>query len=244
MRRWWSRMTIVGAALAIAVVGYAVARESRGSSALPGRARAAPVAAASPTPAIGQLPVNPDTTKAWWHVPYLQADQAKERRDQVVNGITVGPTAAQRSPQCAVDSVESATLDDAAGTPLAIAPKYVPVWTERGPSHAATCQIAGARVIASSDQLFMVDPNTARGSRGGRFSIVRFRGDPSVALGIPAERWEPRTVAGRPAAVANPILANGLGESAVVVDADGIVTKVQAFNLPLDEVLRIAEGLY
>ncbi len=68
--------------------------------------------------------------------------------------------------------------------------------------------------------------------------------EPSVRIAIPAERWSAGTIAGHPAAIARPILANGLGQTAIVVSDNGVVTTIQADNLTLDELQRIANGLF
>jgi hypothetical protein len=249
---------LVSAAVAVAVVAWTStsdeAAQTRAAAAQPAsptpRATPAPTApgAASPSPSVAPvttpsapLPLQPDTSQPGWYRPYLEAERGKPRFDQVVNGITVGPTAFARGVPTCPQGLEDAPVTRAAGTPLQVEPAYLPEGArEDGDAAAVVCQ----GVVAAAQRLYSVAADPARGSRGGRFSIVRWRGEPRAPVTIAAERWTAGAVGGRPAAIATPILPIGLGESAVVAYSDGIVTVVQAANLPIEEVRRITEGVF
>lgn len=61
---------------------------------------------------------------------------------------------------------------------------------------------------------------------------------------VPSAQWEAATVAGRPAAVGKPLMA-GFGSSSVVVWDEGThtLTTVRATDRPIEEVLKVAEGV-
>lgn len=257
-----------GVFAAVAVGSYALVREARGDS----TARLAVAQLAQPTPPPtpsggtpknpnttqstppptptpappGGLPRNPDTTKPWWYQPYLEEERTKARYDQTINGITVGPTAKHvTEPVCVPGSTQEAALDRAAGSPVMIAPKYLPVGTVAGVASAMICPgSSGTSVAIAAYRAYSITPDPASGRRGGVIHISRWRGEPSASVPIPAERWFAGTISGHPAAIAGPQLPIGFGESAVVVHANGVVTMVQSSGLTLDEIRRVAEGLY
>ncbi len=244
MRRNVYRAAVAVALVAVAVLTFSVARQVRGMGG--GQLAAAQPAQPTPPPVPpGGLPANPDTTKPWWHVPYLQAERAKPRFDQTINGITVGPTSKQRGgPVCVPGSAQDVAIDQAAGTPVMLTPKYLPVGIAQSVASAVVCQVGGAKQAIGTERQYWVEPDRKAGRRGGTVTIARRYGGPRVAIDIPAERWSAGTVAGHPAAIAKPILPMGLGQSAVVVYANGVITWLQATSFTLDELLRIAEGLY
>ncbi len=256
MRRLLYPATAVGLLIAVAVGTFIMVRELRGEDTnRVAAAQPAPLGQsqpASPTPssvASANLPTNPDTTKPGWHMPYLEASRGKPAFDQTVNGITVGPSAEHRfSVTCEPGTAHQVPIDQvdqAAAGPLMITAKYQPAGTVRFEAVATVCQTAGnQKAVVAMDVGFTIPSDPKTGRRGGIVMVSRWLGAPSATVSIPAERWASGTVAGRQAAVARPILANGLGQSAVVVHASGVVTSVRAGWLTFDEVQRIAEGLF
>jgi len=204
------------------------------------------------TPVIGPtpLPPNPVTSQGGWALPYLEADRAKPRNNIMVNGIAVGPSITPAiTVACQPGSVRDEPLDQvtlATAGPVFVAPKYAPAGTVRTVTRATFCSNqTGQSIVISTYAAYIIQPDLARGQRGGPFEIYRGFNTPAVHISIPDERWTAGTIAGHPAAIARPILANGLGESAVIIVGNGgILTKLQASGLTLDELLRIAEGLY
>ena len=182
-------------------------------------------------------------------MPYLEADRRKPAYDQTVNGITVGPSAEHRfSVTCQPGTAQQVPIeqvDQAAAAPVMIAAKYLPAGAVRFEAVATVCQTpSNQQAVVAVDAGFSIPSDPKIGRRGGVVTVSRWLGAPSATVNIPAERWAAGRIAGRPAAIARPILANGLGQSAVVVHANGVTTKVQAGWLTLDEVQRIAEGLF
>lgn len=157
----------------------------------------------------------------------------------MINGIAVGPTAFPRGGPCVGADAQQAPIARAVGTEVAIAPSFLPAGTTETMSLTTVCQ----GVVALAERTYFVEPDPDTGRLGGGFTIVRWRGQPFAPVAVPDERWSAATISGRSAAIATPILANGLGQSAVVTFAQGIVTTVQATGLPVDEVRRIAEGV-
>jgi hypothetical protein len=108
-------------------------------------------------------------------------------------------------------------------------------------NHGLACD--GKLIGNAASYQILADPST--GSRGGDVSILRLRGKPSIEASAPAERFRAGTIAGHPAVIVEPILADvGLGTSFVMVYADGVLTTIQAGNLPLDMVIQIAEAQF
>ncbi|GEM_PF-1988071 len=203
------------------------------------------------TPVIGPtpLPPNPDTRQGGWALPYLEVDRTKPRNDITVNAIAVGPSVKPSTTvACQPGSLRDEPLDQVtqAAGPVFADPKYLPPGAGRSGGTATFCTSqAGQTIFIATYATYAVSPDLAHGRRGGPFEIYRGFSTSAVHISIPDERWTAGTIAGRPAAIARPILANGLGESAIIVVGDGgVLTKVQASGLTLDELLRIAEGLY
>jgi hypothetical protein len=121
-----------------------------------------------------------------------------------------------------------------------ISPTYLPPGSALDAEEVSVC----GGVVAVATQTYSVASDRSQGRRGGHFTIVRWLGQPFARLDIPAERWSAATIAGQPAAVAQPIIPLGLGQSAVVLFSNGIMTQVQAIDLPFEELQRIVEGLY
>ena len=106
-----------------------------------------------------------------------------------------------------------------------------------GASRTLSC---GGR-IQGADIQFEIPADRSKDFFGGAGGVVRLRSTPSFGISIPAQRWREGKIGGHPAAIADPILPNGLGQSAVLVYADGILTVVQAMGFPIDLVISIAE---
>lgn len=253
MRRYRYPAALAGLLVVVAAGAFGVAREMKGGDAAH-MAAAQPASppqgpSTSPTPSarsLEELPTNPDTSQPNWYVPYLEAARKKPALNQTINGILVGPSA-EHVPGfiCKPGTPHEVPLQEAAGTPVMIAPQYLPAGTTQSAGWATACEtVSGEKMIVSADVDYSVPSDQRAGRRGGVVTISRWFGEPSATVAIPAERWFSGTVAGHQAAIARPILPNGLGESAVVVYANGVITKVQAAWLPLEEARRIAEGLY
>lgn len=75
------------------------------------------------------------------------------------------------------------------------------------------------------------------------FRISRRQGEHAIAIDASAERVSAATVGGKPAVLKKPLTAEGYGRSSVIVAEDFGLTVVSAFGLPLEETVKIAEGL-
>ena len=64
-----------------------------------------------------------------------------------------------------------------------------------------------------------------------------------IATDASAGRVSAATVGGKPAVLVAPIAPDGLGPSAVIMAEDFGITIVSADGLPLEETMKIAEGL-
>ncbi len=198
-----------------------------------------------PGPDVTPIPgATPDTTQPWWYVPYQNAERGKPFFRGEMNGIWITDGDDGRS---VCENPERTEPQQADGTDLSTLPRDLPagVVREDQPPNFQALWCGGRVVLNASMYSYPVDEEA--GVRGGGLIVVRFRGDPTVSVSIPEERWYPETIAGNPAAIARPILPElGLGESAVVVweEDKGIVTTVRGFNLPLATMLAAVDGLY
>jgi hypothetical protein len=77
----------------------------------------------------------------------------------------------------------------------------------------------------------------------GHFYISRRQGDQAIATDASRERVSAATVGGKRVVLVDPITPDGFGQSAVIVAEEFGITIVSASGLPIDETVRIAEGL-
>jgi len=189
----------------------------------------------------------PDTSKALWYVPWENQEAALPRYNQAIAGIELGPTVGSGNVIC------SGGLGS-----VIVEPTYLPAGSKPDPveSHASKCENG---VVAADEKHYSIPPNEGDlrrvragelsffGSRhGGFFYVLRMRVDRAAyETGFASARLAPGTIAGHPAAIGSPIFPAGFGVALVIVfdQSTSILTVVRADSLPLDEVLRIAEGV-
>lgn len=190
------------------------------------------------TPAPG---TTPDTSKPWWYVPYLNAERDKPLFDGTIAGVRIA-YGEDPGNVCPDGKQTIGSYNDTIGTSLSLKPSYLPKGAEpESDAFVGLCD--GKPAIAQATYLVSADPLVPR--YGGSIVILRHRGKPVASLAIPRDRWHEGTVAGHHAAIAEPILPDlGLGESAVIVYSDGILTEVHADGIPMADVLKVAEGLF
>lgn len=197
----------------------------------------------APGPDVTPIPgATPDTSQPWWYVPYLNAQRDKPLLDSTIAGIRIGPDVDPGS-SCTDGTSSLGTVADTQGTRFDLELPYQPPATVRQPGNEYVTLCDGQ--VVSSEADYTVGANPAGSPFGGSFKVYRHVGDPIASLSIASERWRTGTVATLPAAIAEPILPDiGLGESAVVVFNDEVVTVVRGNNIPMDEVLKVAESLF
>ncbi len=171
-----------------------------------------------------------------------QEEEAKPRFEGVVNGIRLYRTGAEpavhRESACNYvkpEELEYVTISEVAGTPMEIVPTYLP---------------AGAEEIAPmwppmicKGILANVEREWIMRHEGANFFIARRQGEQAIDINASADRVSPGTINGKPAALVAPITPDGYGQSMVIVAEDFGITIVSAFGLPLEETVKIAEGL-
>lgn len=184
-------------------------------------------------------------TQPWWYVPYLNAERSKLSFEGSLNGITIQVAPVDVGSEWTCEQFRHGDVSAAAGSKLAISPSYLPQYARLSDGAMnLSMECDGEVVIAEATYDVLVPDDAPTGVRGGSFSLFRYAGSAVASVAIPADRWRAGEIAGHPAAIARPILDNGLGTSAVIVSHDGSVTRVIADGLTLDEVIRIAEGLF
>jgi DNA-binding CsgD family transcriptional regulator len=196
-----------------------------------------------PGPDVTPIPgATPDTSQPWWYVPYLNADRDKPRFDGTLAGIRIGPNVDPGS-SCEGGVTSMGTVSDTTGTRFDLELPYQPPQTTRQPGSEYVMLCDGQ--VVSSEADYTVAADSTGSPFGGSLKVYRHVGDPIASLSIASERWRAGTIATRPAAIAEPILPDiGLGESAVVVYGDGVLTEVHADGIPMDELMKVAESLF
>jgi hypothetical protein len=249
---------MLGVLVALAVGAFFLGRELSGGESAVAGPDDAPVepAAQDATGAPTALPAVPDTSKLNWAIPYMLAEDAKPRFNQVINGIAIGPTVKGEGCPGGVLSDEipgEATI----GSAVEISPAYLPDGAvPTGIAHYYAC--TGTPVNAQVD--YYVAPDDAEMQRvsrgemtffdarhGGWFYIRREQTSTPIYFGGPiaSERFHPASVLDYPAAIGNPIFEAGFGPAAVLVwDKDRqLLTIVEGTDLTVAELTRIAEGV-
>jgi len=170
-----------------------------------------------------------------------QEEAAKPRFEGVVNGIRLysltSDTAVERKDACSDasrDEVEHLTLSDVAGTPMEIIPTYLPPGAEE--VDPMWPPVACKGIVANVQRDWII-----RGK--GHFYISRRQGEQAIDIDASADRVSAATVGGKPAVVEAPLGPDGFGQSMVIVAEDFGITIVFADGLPLEETVKIAEGL-
>jgi hypothetical protein len=169
-------------------------------------------------------------------------EAAKPRFEGVVNGIRLYSLSAapdvQRKDACSdakPEEAEELTLSDVAGTSMEIIPTYLPAGAEE--VEPMEPPVACKGIVVSVQRWWII-----RGK--GDFFITHRQGEQAIQIDTSADRVSAATVGGKPAVVVAPLAPDGLGPSAVIVAEDFGLTYVVGLDLPLEETMKIAEGLY
>jgi len=186
-----------------------------------------------------QTEAEPDIVTQWEQA--RQEEVAKPRFEGVINGIRLYDTnadpAVQRKDACSdvkPDEVERVTMSAVAGTPMEIIPTYLPPGAEEVDPMWRPIVCKGTLVYV--ERLWIVPGK-------GDFSIARHQGERATSIEASADRISAATVGGKPAVLVEPITPDGYGYSMAIVAEDFGTTVVVAFGLPIEETVKIAEGL-
>ena len=190
-------------------------------------------------PGDEQTEAGPDIVTQWEQA--RQEEVAKPRFEGVVNGIRLYDTnadpAVQRKDACSdakPDEVEHLTMSAVAGTPMEIIPTYVPPGAEE--VDPMWPPVACKGTVVSVERRWII-----RGK--AHFYISRRQGEQAIATDASRERVSAATVGGKRAVLVDPITPDGFGQSAVIVAEEFGITIVSASGLPIEETVKIAEGL-
>jgi hypothetical protein len=171
----------------------------------------------------------------------MREEAAKPRFEGVVNGIRLYSLAAgpdlQRKDACwgaKPGEAEELTMSAVAGTPMEIIPTYLPPGAEEVDPMEPPVACKGT--VVSVQRHWIV-----RGE--GDFFITHRQGEQAIQVDTSADRVSAATVGGKPAVLVAPLAPDGFGPSVVVVAEDFGLTSVVALDLPLEETMKIAEGL-
>jgi len=252
MVRVKARQWFAGAAIGVAlgVGAYAAGSAISGNESTPAAADVARLPNAPPTgtapgPDVTPLPGStPDTSQPFWYVPYLNQSYKTPLFDGTIAGVHIASGGDYGLPcDTNVTPVEGAAgLTAVAGTPFSLTSSFRPDGIA-SPDRIIVGLCRGRPVSAEATYPVTSDPATMR--YGGTILVFRHAGLPVAGLSIPRDRWSAGAIAGRPAAIARPILPDiGLGDSAVVVLDGGVVTIVSASGIPQAQVEKFAAGLF
>lgn len=202
---------IAGLIVAVGVGAFTIVYATRGSDAVT-QAQAPinpPAKDVTPPPFA-----TPDTSKPFWHIPYINQDEKRPTFVGTLNGYTIDPSAPGRTAYdvCPgtglwqVDPWNADALVTAPG-PLRIDPRLLPASVgETTNLDAFTCGGSLAEVTRS----FRVKPGAAGVNEGGGALVIgRVTGNDPVFWAAPQERWGPAQINGLPAVVSRPIVSAG-----------------------------------
>jgi hypothetical protein len=171
-----------------------------------------------------------------------EEELAKPRFEGVVNGIRLYATNADVPPQrnwactgATPEEVEHVSMDAVAGTPMEIIPTYLPAGAEE--VDAALPPVICKGTVAYVEREWIIRRDDAD------FRIQCREGERVVDIDASADRVSASTVRGKPAVLVEPLTPDGYGRSIVIMAEDFGFTVVSAFGLPLEETVKIAEGL-
>lgn len=242
MSRTWS--VAGGLALLVAVAGVVAVLKSGGGD-----------SASSERSMDGEGII--DTSFEGWQEPYLAAYARKDRSAETVAGIRFDPNLPKgESSGClAIDLGADLNADyEAQASLLHMEMDYRPgIHTSIEPGYAAQDQgcerhTYGSGVVglggpsASFGEDWFTKENGYWGA--GRI-ILGENAQPAMRADVPNEHWFETTINGQPAAVARPVLDEGLGPGSVYIwDRErDVLTVVHTVDMPLSELLKIAEGI-
>jgi hypothetical protein len=251
--------------LALGVVGFAIGRQAGGDDGSPPAAAAgtpaAPAAAATPAPGTATatpqapagvdpytgLPLDPDTSKPHWFVPYMDAELKFPYFEGVVAGITISYQWAldagrdEKADPCAPYR-HAYDLEAARGSKVEIRRPTARPFLEADTVSVIICN-DGTPVAAEASFEYPSDP--ARKIYGGNFVVTRYVTErPVISPFWRAHRVKEVVVAGRPAAMAvSPLPHLEFGLSGLAAYHDGVLTQIYAFNLTERDLLAVAEEL-
>lgn len=196
-----------------------------------------------PGPDVTPVPGStPDTTQPFWEIPYLNQDRLSPKLHGTINGIEVG-RASGPTPSCAGVTVNP-DFKITAGTPFQLQLGSLPQGvTLSGPPRIAQCP--DGRVIWLTFDLTVAPGVAGANTGGGGITVWRWADVRWVPQEAPAERWAPAMIAGRPAALLQPLLEH-TGQSAVIVSDSEIngSTTLLGVEVSLGLVEQVAEALY
>jgi hypothetical protein len=167
-------------------------------------------------------------------------EEAKPRFEGVVNGIRLYSTKTenpQREWACAdakPEEVQHVDMSAVAGTPMEIVPTYLPPGAEE--SFMTLPPVICKGIVAYVEREWAVRDKSVH------VFIARYEGERVIGVDASAERVSAATVAGKPAVLVKPVL-EGDDYSTVILAEDFGMTIVGVFGLPLDETIKVAEGL-
>jgi len=167
-------------------------------------------------------------------------EDAKPRFEGVLSGIrlyTGGGKDVERKNACSdakPEEVQHLDMSAVVGTPMEIDPSYLPASAEEQPTMWPPVACKG---IVTDVERWWVIPGK------GNLFIARRQGEQAVASSSSADRVSAGTVGGKPAVLVAPLTPEGYGQSVVIIAEDFGLTIVFADGLPLDETVKVAEGL-
>ena len=202
---------VTGLVVAVGVSAFTIVYATRGSDAVSQAQAPIEPPAKDVTPPPG---ATPDTSKPFWHIPYINQDEKRPIFVGTLNGYTIDPAAPERTgldvcPGTGLEPLHPSTAAAMLSAPgrLQIDARVLPASVgEASLIDAFTCGADLAIVIRG----FHLKPGAEGVNEGGgSLQIFRSTGNGPVVWAAPQERWKAIQVNGLPAIVSRPIVSVG-----------------------------------
>lgn len=201
---------VAGLIVAVGASAFTVIYATRGSDAVTQAQAPIDRPAKDVTPPPG---ATPDTSKSFWHIPYINQDEKRPVFVGKLNGYTIDSAAPERTAYdvCPgtglwqIDPREAGQVVAAVG-PLRIEPLSLP--SSVGETSFLDAFRCGEN-LATVSWGFHLKPGGDGVNGGGALVIGRATGNDPVFWSAPQERWRPIQINGLPAVVSRPIISAG-----------------------------------
>lgn len=241
---------VAGLIVAVGASAFTIVYATRGDDALTQAQAPINPPAKDVTPPPGETP---DTSKPFWHIPYINQDEMRPIFVGTLDGYTINPAAPERTayevcPGTGLEQPAAAKIAETVGAPgpLQIDPNSLP--TSVGPTTGTDAWACKGNLTMASRSFRLTPGAEGVNEGGGSLFISRVTGNNPVVWAAPQERWKAIKINGLPAVVSRPIVSAGTKQFgdcflAVYQPATDVLTTVWAAAANEAFCTAVAEGV-